>query len=325
MKMKNTELSIQMKVSIIMTVYNEELNLVINSIKSVLDQTYNDIEIIIVSDNPHNKVLNNYVKQLSEKYDNIKTIFNNSNLGQSKSRNIGIRNSNGDFIAILDSDDISEKNRIENELDFLIKNNLDFVFSNYSISYVNKLGHKKVVRSVAFSKKDIINQESLRNILINDYNVTLHSSWLVKKSVYTNLSGYRDLIPVEDFDFLLRAIAYNYKIGYISEVLVEKIEREDGVSKNNLFFQYEDAKILQRYYKKNSFDSIIDVKDFFEIHNTNITKRKLKKFMTFNKELQSFKEKKSVGTFFKLLILLFSSNKIIAYAYDKIRLKLKGY
>lgn len=314
-----------MKVSIIMTVYNESINLVKNSVKSVINQTYDDLELIIISDNPKNYRLNEYIVNLSRENNNIRTIFNKQNYGQSKARNIGIKSSNGDYIAILDADDVSNPYRIQNEMDFLIHNKLDFVFSNFSVSYINKYGNKNIVRKSSFKKENITDQKYLKNIFINDYNVTLHSSWLVKKNVYECLHGYRELIPVEDFDLLLRSMVYGFKLGYISDILVEKIEREYGVSKQNLFFQYEDAKILQNYAKKHNLKKVISMDEYKIIHDNTITKSGLKKFVAFNRNLQMFKEKQSMKIFLKLLVSLFSSVKTMNYIYNKIRLKLKGY
>ena len=114
-------------VSVLMSTYNEsELELRL-AIESILNQTYRNIEFIIVSDNPQNTMLQNIINEYQKKDRRIKVILNNENLGLPRSLNKGIEQARGKYIARMDADDISLPNRIEEEMDFMLINNLDMV------------------------------------------------------------------------------------------------------------------------------------------------------------------------------------------------------
>ena len=90
-------------VSVIIPYYKKK-KYISNSINSVLKQTYKNFEIIIIYDDDNNDDLD-LIEQLKKKDDRIKIIKNIKRMGAGKSRNIGINNSNGKFIAFLDADD----------------------------------------------------------------------------------------------------------------------------------------------------------------------------------------------------------------------------
>ena len=111
------------KLSVIMSVYNSEENLS-DSIESILNQTYKNFEFLIMDDGSSDnssEILGEYAKK-----DNRVKIFKNSdNLGLTKSLNILISSSKGEYLARQDSDDISSKDRFEKQLNYLSLNNLD--------------------------------------------------------------------------------------------------------------------------------------------------------------------------------------------------------
>jgi glycosyltransferase involved in cell wall biosynthesis len=100
-------------VSIIIPLYNKE-NTIINSVKTLVNQTYKNIEIIIVDDSSTDSsvnLLNSYIKD--NNFENIFIFKTSFNLGCYYARNLGISKSNGKYIAFQDPDDYSDKNRIK--------------------------------------------------------------------------------------------------------------------------------------------------------------------------------------------------------------------
>ncbi len=107
-------------VSVLITVYNDENNIA-NAIKSILNQSFQDFEIIVINDGSTDgtlKVLEELKKNNNEKIH----IFNQQNQGTAMAANSGIKLCGGKYIARLDSDDVSYDNRLEIEVDFLEKN-----------------------------------------------------------------------------------------------------------------------------------------------------------------------------------------------------------
>ncbi len=134
-------------VSVIVPVFNTR-NFIIDSIYSVINQTYSNWELIIVNDNSTDDSYelikyciscNNVINQ------KVKIINNTSNLGVVCSRNIGVEVAKGDFIAFLDSDDIWHRDKLKKQINFMKKNNINWSFTNYQRITENNEYLKKVL------------------------------------------------------------------------------------------------------------------------------------------------------------------------------------
>ena len=92
--------------------YYKKINQINETLSSVLAQSFQDLEVILV-------------------YDDTEIIRNPKNLGAGISRNIGIKNSNAEYIAFLDSDDLWHHKKLEKQITFMKENNYDFTYCNY--------------------------------------------------------------------------------------------------------------------------------------------------------------------------------------------------
>ena len=105
------------KVSIVMSFCNEPLQWIRFAVESILKQTFTDFEVIIVCDNPQHSEGIKYIKGHPDR--RIKLILNKENLGPTKSFNIGISASCGEYIARMDADDISLPERLGKQVEYL--------------------------------------------------------------------------------------------------------------------------------------------------------------------------------------------------------------
>lgn len=122
------------KVSIILPVYNSE-GFIADSIKSVLNQSYRNFDLIIIDDHS----TDNSPDIIREIKDSRIIYFRNKeNKGVAFSRNIGLDNANGEYIAFIDSDDIWYKDKLERQIISMETLNLDLCVSYYNINYVEK-------------------------------------------------------------------------------------------------------------------------------------------------------------------------------------------
>lgn len=116
-------------VSIIMPSYNTELYIA-NSIRSVISQTYKNWELIIIDDCSSDGTID-IIKSFNDK--RIKLLVNKKNSGAAISRNRGLKEACGKFIAFLDSDDMWNKNKLKIQLQFMKKYDYHFTYSDYRI------------------------------------------------------------------------------------------------------------------------------------------------------------------------------------------------
>lgn len=191
-------------ISVLLCTYNESLKYLKLSIESILSQTYTNIQLIIVNDNPKREDMADLLASYAREDSRIKYIVNSSNIGLVGSLNIGLKNAVGEFIARMDADDIATRDRLEKQLEFLKIKNYDLVGCN--AIKIDEDGKEIGCLNVptAFEK-------------IKEYQLyggcVLHPTWLGKREVFEKLKGYRSVYACEDFDFILRAIQNGFKIG----------------------------------------------------------------------------------------------------------------
>ncbi|MFC2672774.1 glycosyltransferase, partial [Limosilactobacillus vaginalis] len=192
-----------MEISVVMSVYNERPEQVRQSVESILGQTYLPTEFIIVLDNPNQNDLKALLQTYDQQNDIIKLVFNRENIGLAASLNKAIKLANGELIARMDADDISEPKRLELELRELKRRSLDLVSGN--IVYIDESG------SVTGKKSAIPEDERLIAKLLPYGSTIIHPSVLMRKSAIDQVGGYRLLPTAEDYDLWLRMIASGLK------------------------------------------------------------------------------------------------------------------
>lgn len=196
-------------VSVVIPIYNVSQYLE-EAIVSIQNQTYSNLEIICVDDCSEDDSLQ-ILNRLAKKDNRIQIIRNKCNLGISATLNKAINNSKGEIIARMDADDISFSDRVERQISFLKGGDFDFVGS--PVLYITEDG-KEMGCSSFYTPNQLV--RFLR------YKSTLgHPTWMLYKSIYDELGAYREVAPAEDYDFLLRAVNADVKIGMIEKPLVK--------------------------------------------------------------------------------------------------------
>ncbi len=128
------------KISVIIPIYNTEKYLS-KCVSSVINQTYKNIEIILIDDGSTDRSLN-ICKKFSKNDDRIKVIYE-ENKGVSYARNMGIKNSTGEYITFIDSDDFIDENMLLNLYNVLIKENADVSVCGYDFYDGKHFKYKK--------------------------------------------------------------------------------------------------------------------------------------------------------------------------------------
>ena len=221
-------------ITIIMPYY-KKIDYVRRAINSVLNQTYQNYELLIIYDDTDQKDLDKLQNIINENK-KIKIIKNYKNLGAGYSRNIGIKNSNGTIISFIDADDEWHPKKIENQLNFLNKYNYDFIFCSYQ-----KRIKDKIIKVVY--KNDHINYKNL----LFSCDIGLSTVMIRKKIIDENL--FPNLKTQEDFAAWLKITKKNYLAYNLRESLVTWNYTANSLS-SNFFQKIFDAFKVYRYYEK---------------------------------------------------------------------------
>lgn len=253
--MQNTPL-----VTIICLCYNHA-EFVEETLNSVLNQTYTNIELIIADDcSTDNSVsiIKNWLK------DHPKTILkeNNQNLGNTKTFNQCLKLAKGDYIIDLAADDILFPETLEKQLKGFANStyeNLGIIYGNMELVTSDKR-HLKFFLPVDANLKRI-NPQRTGDIyigLLNGTNSMGAVTSMVKKEVFNTLNGYDETLAYEDYDFWIRASRI-YNIDYIDEILIIKRMLENSLetqafkkrNKKTRRYNYSTYIIMQKAFNLN--------------------------------------------------------------------------
>ena len=214
---------LNIKISVIIPTYNRG-NLIRNSITSVLNQSYKNLEVIIVDDGSTDNTSSEINKI---KDDRVRYIKLPENTGGSNARNIGIKNAVGKFISFQDSDDIFYPEKLEKQLKNIINknSNLDFckIRVNFNSSYYYFIPNPN-------QEKNIIKGNMFDELLSNG-NFISTQSIIVRKKFIEKYYFDSEMPRLQDYDLILRMIP-KVKISYTKEALVDLNIQKDSIQKS---------------------------------------------------------------------------------------------
>ena len=231
------------KVSIIIPYYKKK-NYINLTLISVLKQTYRNIEILIIYDDENKEDLN-FIKKLKKSDKRIKIFINKKNIGAGYSRNRAIKKAKGKYIAFLDSDDIWKKQKLENQISFMKKNDINFSYTSYD--QIDKKGRK--IKTI-FAPP----QQTYQNLL-RDCKIGL-STVIIKKEIFKHNFRFSKSRTKEDL-FLWLQLSKKYELVGYNKVLSSWRKLDNSLSSNTiqkifdgfkLYYQYEGFNILKSIY-----------------------------------------------------------------------------
>lgn len=239
------------KVSIIIPTY-KRADRIQRAVDSVLKQTYQNIEILVIDDNDPTSIERKYTEAAMKKYailDNVIYIKHEKNKNGSAARNTGIRNSVGDYITFLDDDDEYFANKVEAQVDCMEKLTDDWAMCYTSYQKVDQ--YNRMQFSSETSEGYIPVQVLSKNLYIGS-----GSNFLIRRENVIEVNGFDETyLRNQDLEFMSR-ILINYKIKYV-DVVGFLIHNEIRESK----FTYEEIKKINDQYRK-KFSSIFNKLDY---------------------------------------------------------------
>lgn len=235
-------------VSVIMSVYNETPLFLKQSIESILNQTYANIEFIIVLDNPDNNEARKLIKDYREKDGRVILIENETNIGLPKSLNKAIIQAQGLYLARMDADDISVNTRLFEESNYLDNHPSCGLVYSY---------RRDINEDGSFLRTTVLKpfcDYSLKKTL-NYGSIITHPTVMVRRDLIVKVSGYQNFKSGQDYDLWLRLKNIGTNFHFINKPLLLYRIRENSISvskKNMQILNTMYAKLINK--KKRAFD-----------------------------------------------------------------------
>lgn len=230
-------------VSIILPTYNGA-NRIKNAIESVLVQTYDHWELLVVDDGSSDDT-ERIVEELAEKNNRIRYIKNEKNLGIQKTLNRGMKEARGEYIARIDDDDSWIcKDKLEKQVEFL-KNNPGHVLIGTGFITVNENGEE------IFRHVNPVSDEEIRRKILNK-TCFLHSSVLFSRDSALKCGGYpksEKSKHIEDYVLWLKLGTLG-KFANLPDYCVRFVVREESLSSKNKILQFKRSISTIRDFKK---------------------------------------------------------------------------
>lgn len=250
-------------VSIIVPVYNGE-KYIKNCIDRIKEQTYKNIELIIINDGSTDNT-----EEIIKKYNfnNLKhIIINKKNSGVSDSRNLGIKKSTGKYITFLDVDDELTSDAISYYMRIITVNKCDAVRGNYVLKYKDKFKRNKEK-----NKEKLYAQFEMKNLRLNLYRGNFNGFgclFFIKRKLLIDNNIYfpKEMSFMEDFVFISNLFKYAKSVFFSSKIMYLYIQNNDSASHStnidkrlcNIDYKYKNT---IEYIRSNNFskETICDI------------------------------------------------------------------
>ena len=231
-------------VSVIIPYYKKR-NFVKETIVSVTNQSYDYLEILIVYDDTNFNDLE-FLQEISKLDNRIRIINNKQRLGAGASRNKGIEQSKGKYIAFIDSDDTWAPDKLKNQIAFMKKN-------KYQISHTSYF--------IIDEKKKIIGQRKARDLLsINEIlkscDIGLSTVIIEKQVIIKTSTKFPQLVTKEDFVFWLALLKKNYKFYAYDNYLTNWTDSKNSLSSSTIQKLFDGFKVYNHYMNFNIIKSL---------------------------------------------------------------------
>lgn len=228
------------KVSVIMGVYNGEEHLS-KAINSILNQTFKDFELIICDDGSKDNSLQ-IIEGAQAKDPRIKLIKNMKNKGLAASLNECLKLSKSQYIARMDSDDISHNTRLDKQINFLEKNPQIAVLGGNAL-LMNESG--------IYGERKIKNNFNKVNVFKRSF--FIHPTVMIRREALEKVGGYtvaEHTYRTEDYDLWCKLVEAGYKGHNLNDFLLDYREDSNSYSKRKFVYRLDAYKLRKEWYKR---------------------------------------------------------------------------
>lgn len=223
-----------------MSIYNESINEIRQSIDSIIGQTFSDFELIIVIDQPKYEDAQILLEWYSSKDSRIRYFVNKQNVGLALSMNFAAEHANGDYLLRMDADDICLKDRFQLQYDAIITGKYDLVCGNYQ--YIDEKGDEVDQKVTIYSDRQI-------SMLLPIRNVIHHPTVIMRADKFHAVGGYRNYPCSQDYDLWLRMRNSGCTFHMLPNYLIYYRIRQNSITMRHKYKQYCTCEYIRNLYR----------------------------------------------------------------------------
>lgn len=306
----------QKQVSIIIPAYNVEQYVGV-CIDSIIAQTYNNIEIIVINDGSTDNTYE--ILAQKSKQSNVKIrLFSQSNSGQSVARNRGIREAKGSYIIFVDSDDwLTSKFAVEKMVNKIENENADYV--QCSLEFVKGSKHYPYLvpsKNAISGSQALIDTLNVADLYTAPWGKIYSAKFLQENNLY-----FQEGLVNEDTGFSIMIAAKAHKVAFLSEIVYSSLERDGSTSRSSFIRMFDTLHQIMTItcaeLKKDNLYNI-EVQNYFEaryirsmLYNLMQTAQR-SDYSTYKKDAQYCFEETEYRNMFKSLRFLPVKYRILA-------------
>lgn len=244
------------EISILMSIYNESESQIHESISSILDQTFADLELIIVCDNPNRDDVYEIMSLYQDK--RIRLVYNENNMGLAMSMNKAAELARADLFARMDADDIAFPNRLQEEYKIFQESNVDVVFTDYIFIDDQSIDIKQV-RSFPENLEGIVPSK----MIATTPSLIHHPTVMMRREIFERVGGYRDFPCAQDSDLWMRMQESGAVFYLLKKPLLKYRINSEGTTQKKYFKQ----QLTMHYIYNLSIERLEKGKDNFSKDN----------------------------------------------------------
>ncbi len=228
-------------ISVIIPTYNRA-DRIEKSIKSVLNQTYRDIELLVIDDGS----TDNTAEVVGKIKDDRLFYYKQENQGACAARNYGLKLAKGDYIAFQDSDDVWYEDKLEKQYRFIEQTKADLVYCG-----MNRIVEGKQIYIP--EKQD--SKENVTTSMLLFHNKISTQTILMRKKVVEKIFFDTTFKRLQDWDFVLQVSIAGYSIKYLPEALVRSEVQKDSIT-TSISSEKAYLHLIDKYHKWYNDDKI---------------------------------------------------------------------
>jgi len=225
-------------ISVVMSVYNESLSWLRESVESILGQTHEDFKFLIVKDNPDRNDIGDLLDQYAKNDDRIRIIANEENLGLTKSLNKAIQTAHGKYVARMDADDIALSERLALQYEFLEKNE-DIFLVGGSVEIIDENGKARHSAIKNTEHERIVEDMFHGRLAMYHPTIMFRNEGLIYRENFET---------AQDYDFYLTLLSANKRFGNLKDIILRYRVSNRSISMGKKRKQVLSGKLALKFY-----------------------------------------------------------------------------